>query len=69
MNMFNGTLNCVVTAGQEKSWFANQLKVDAAFLQELNVLDYSLLLAHQPLHQDELEGKHSLADLVIRATR
>lgn len=59
---------CVVAVGQEKSWFANQVKVDAAFLQGLNVLDYSVLLAHQPLHKDELEGKHSLANLVVRTT-
>ncbi|XP_008301803.1 phosphatidylinositol 4-phosphate 5-kinase-like protein 1 isoform X2 [Stegastes partitus] len=64
-NNFEG--QCI-ELGQEKSWFANQVKVDAAFLRELNVLDYSLLLARQPLHQDELEGKHSLANLVIRTT-
>ncbi|XP_074493274.1 phosphatidylinositol 4-phosphate 5-kinase-like protein 1 [Sebastes fasciatus] len=57
-----------IALGQEKSWFANQVKVDAAFLQGLNVLDYSVLLAHQPLHKDELEGKHSLANLVVRTT-
>lgn len=55
--------------GQEKPWFVEQVKQDATFLRELNVLDYSLLLACQPLHQDELEGKHSLADIVIRATK
>ncbi|XP_023253422.1 phosphatidylinositol 4-phosphate 5-kinase-like protein 1 [Seriola lalandi dorsalis] len=58
-----------IVLGQEKSWFANQVKADAAFLQELNVLDYSLLLARQPLHQDELDGKHSLANIVIRTTK
>ncbi|XP_040897805.1 phosphatidylinositol 4-phosphate 5-kinase-like protein 1 [Toxotes jaculatrix] len=58
-----------IALGPEKSWFTNQVKADAAFLQELNVLDYSVLLAHQPLHRDELEGKHSLANLVIRATK
>ncbi|GAA6234186.1 phosphatidylinositol 4-phosphate 5-kinase-like protein 1 [Lates japonicus] len=58
-----------ISLGQEKSWFASQVKADVAFLQELNVLDYSLLLAHQPLHRDELEGKHSLANLVIQATK
>ncbi|XP_029294655.1 phosphatidylinositol 4-phosphate 5-kinase-like protein 1 [Cottoperca gobio] len=58
-----------IALGQQKSWFAHQVKMDAAFLQELNVLDYSLLLAHQPLHRDELEGKHSLANLVIRTTK
>ncbi|XP_054466065.1 phosphatidylinositol 4-phosphate 5-kinase-like protein 1 [Anoplopoma fimbria] len=65
-NNFEGQL---IALGQEKSWFANQVKVDAAFLQGLNVLDYSLLLAHQPLHRDELEGKHSLANLVLRTTK
>ncbi|KAG8011620.1 Phosphatidylinositol 4-phosphate 5-kinase-like protein 1 [Nibea albiflora] len=59
----------VVAVDQEKTWFTNQVKADSAFLRELNVLDYSLLLAQQPLHQDELEGKHSLANLVIRATK
>lgn len=58
-----------ITLGQEKSWFVNQVKVDAAFLQGLNVLDYSLLIAHQPLHRDELDGKHSFANLVIRTTK
>lgn len=58
-----------ITLGQEKSWFARQVKADSAFLRDLNVLDYSLLLAHQPLHQDELDGKHSLADLVLRTTK
>ncbi|XP_029998662.1 phosphatidylinositol 4-phosphate 5-kinase-like protein 1 [Sphaeramia orbicularis] len=58
-----------ITLGQEKSWFVNQVKVDAAFLQDLNVLDYSLLIAHQPLHQDELDGKRSLANLVVRTTK
>ncbi|XP_034548331.1 phosphatidylinositol 4-phosphate 5-kinase-like protein 1 [Notolabrus celidotus] len=58
-----------IALGPEKSWFASQVKVDSAFLQELNVLDYSLLLAHQPLHRDELEGKHSLANFVVRTTK
>lgn len=60
---------CVTVADKEKSWFENQVKVDAAFLQELNVLDYSLLLAHQPLHRDELEVKSSFANLVVRTTK
>lgn len=58
-----------IALGPETSWFAYQVKVDAEFLRGLNVLDYSLLLAHQPLHRDELEGKHSLANLVVRTTK
>lgn len=59
----------VALAGGETSWFASQVKLDSGFLRELNVLDYSLLLAHQPLHQDELQGKRSLANLVIRTAK
>lgn len=58
-----------ITLGRQKSWFAGQVKADAAFLRDLNVLDYSLLVAHQPLHLDEQEGKRSLANLVIRTTK
>ncbi|XP_028269055.1 phosphatidylinositol 4-phosphate 5-kinase-like protein 1 [Parambassis ranga] len=65
-NNFRG--QCI-SLGQDKSWFASQVKLDAAFLRELNVLDYSLLLAHQPLHKEEIERKHTLANLVIRTTK
>nr|XP_040051174.1 phosphatidylinositol 4-phosphate 5-kinase-like protein 1 [Gasterosteus aculeatus aculeatus] len=58
-----------IALGQEESWFAGQVKADAAFLQGIRVLDYSLLLALQPLHADELEGKHSFANLVVRTTK
>ncbi|XP_021050365.2 phosphatidylinositol 4-phosphate 5-kinase-like protein 1 [Mus pahari] len=39
--------------GAQRSWFLRQMELDTAFLQELNVLDYSLLVAIQFLHQDE----------------
>ncbi len=72
ISKYKDTLNGnarVFAADQEKSWFENQVKLDSAFLQELNVLDYSLLLAHQPLHRDERDAKHSLANLVVRTTK
>uniref|UniRef100_A0A671RNL5 Phosphatidylinositol 4-phosphate 5-kinase-like protein 1 n=1 Tax=Sinocyclocheilus anshuiensis TaxID=1608454 RepID=A0A671RNL5_9TELE len=46
---------------QQCPWFLRQVEIDTAFLQTLNVLDYSLLLAHQPLHQDELSQSLSFA--------
>ncbi|XP_069001440.1 phosphatidylinositol 4-phosphate 5-kinase-like protein 1 isoform X1 [Embiotoca jacksoni] len=58
-----------ITLGPETSWFSGQVDEDAAFLRALNVLDYSLLLAEQPLHRDELDRKHSLANLVLRTTK
>ncbi|XP_059404185.1 phosphatidylinositol 4-phosphate 5-kinase-like protein 1 [Carassius carassius] len=54
---------------QQCPWFLRQVEIDTAFLQTLNVLDYSLLLAHQPLHQDELSQTLSFATLIIRAKK
>ncbi|XP_061071911.1 phosphatidylinositol 4-phosphate 5-kinase-like protein 1 [Conger conger] len=58
-----------ITLGQQGSWLLRQVEVDTAFLQELNVLDYSLLLAHQPLHQDERSQSLSFATLIMRTTK
>ncbi|CAL8248975.1 unnamed protein product [Merluccius merluccius] len=55
--------------GGERSWFEEQVELDSVFLRRLNVLDYSILLAQQPLHQDELDQRHSLAQLVSRTTK
>uniref|UniRef100_A0A8C2ELZ1 Phosphatidylinositol-4-phosphate 5-kinase-like 1 n=1 Tax=Cyprinus carpio TaxID=7962 RepID=A0A8C2ELZ1_CYPCA len=54
---------------QQCPWFLRQVEIDTAFLQTLNVLDYSLLLAHQPLHQDELSQSLSFATLIMRAKK
>ncbi|CAL9707694.1 unnamed protein product [Knipowitschia caucasica] len=64
-NDFQGNIGL----GPEKAWFVEQVKADSEFLRSLNVLDYSLLIAHQPLHQDELDRKHSFANLVLRTTK
>ncbi|KAJ3603512.1 hypothetical protein NHX12_028257 [Muraenolepis orangiensis] len=58
-----------ITLGGERSWFEEQVELDSVFLRRLNVLDYSLLLGQQPLHRDELDQKHSLANLVTRTTK
>ncbi|XP_057212246.1 phosphatidylinositol 4-phosphate 5-kinase-like protein 1 isoform X1 [Triplophysa rosa] len=55
-----------ITLGEQSSWLVRQVEIDAAFLRSMNVLDYSLLLAHQPLHKDEVDQKHHLANLVCR---
>ncbi|XP_043095808.1 phosphatidylinositol 4-phosphate 5-kinase-like protein 1 isoform X2 [Puntigrus tetrazona] len=54
---------------QQRPWLLRQVEIDTAFLQTLNVLDYSLLLAHQPLHQDELSQSLSFATLIMRAKK
>ncbi|XP_073697067.1 phosphatidylinositol 4-phosphate 5-kinase-like protein 1 [Garra rufa] len=54
---------------QQRPWLVRQVEIDTAFLQTLNVLDYSFLLAHQPLHHDELSQSHSFATLIMRAKK
>lgn len=39
--------------GPQRSWFLRQIKVDIEFLRGHGVLDYSLLVGIQPLHEDE----------------
>uniref|UniRef100_A0A8C2AWS3 Phosphatidylinositol-4-phosphate 5-kinase-like 1 n=1 Tax=Cyprinus carpio TaxID=7962 RepID=A0A8C2AWS3_CYPCA len=53
----------------QRPWLLRQVEIDSAFLQTLNVLDYSLLLAHQPLHQDELTQSLSFTTLITRAKK
>ncbi|XP_042710113.1 phosphatidylinositol 4-phosphate 5-kinase-like protein 1 isoform X3 [Chrysemys picta bellii] len=54
--------------GQQRSWLLRQVQLDTQFLKELNVLDYSLLVAFQPLHADEKGQNLSFADIIFRTT-
>ncbi|KAJ7988230.1 hypothetical protein DPEC_G00321440 [Dallia pectoralis] len=58
-----------ITLDQERPWLLRQVEIDTSFLQRLNVLDYSLLVAHQPLHQDERHQGLSFATLIMRAKK
>ncbi|MGH0172288.1 UNVERIFIED_CONTAM: hypothetical protein FKN15_063021 [Acipenser sinensis] len=60
---FEGKYICV---DQQRAWLVRQMEIDSQFLQGLNVLDYSLLVAVQPLHVDERMKSQSLASLIIR---
>lgn len=42
--------------GSQRSWFLRQMELDTAFLRDLHVLDYSLLVAFQLLHEDEKDS-------------
>ncbi|KAG9281732.1 phosphatidylinositol 4-phosphate 5-kinase-like protein 1 isoform X1 [Astyanax mexicanus] len=59
----------VCEADHQRPWLLRQVEIDTAFLRELNVLDYSLLLAHQPLHQDERNHTLSFATLIMRTKK
>ncbi|KAM4528565.1 phosphatidylinositol 4-phosphate 5-kinase-like protein 1 isoform 2-T2 [Odontesthes bonariensis] len=43
----------VITLDHQRPWLLRQMEIDAQFLCRLNVLDYSFLVAYQPLHHDE----------------
>ncbi|XP_038962107.1 phosphatidylinositol 4-phosphate 5-kinase-like protein 1 isoform X2 [Rattus norvegicus] len=49
-----------IKLGTQRSWFLRQMALDTAFLRELNVLDYSLLVGVQFLHKDEKVDYHCL---------
>ncbi|TKC38107.1 hypothetical protein EI555_002040, partial [Monodon monoceros] len=55
-----------INLGPQRSWLLRQMELDTAFLRELNVLDYSLLMAFQRLHEDE-QGTDS--GLIFRTAR
>ncbi|XP_014903258.1 phosphatidylinositol 4-phosphate 5-kinase-like protein 1 [Poecilia latipinna] len=58
-----------ITLGEEEEEEEGQVEIDTGFLERLNVLDYSLLLAHQPLHHDERNQNLSFASLIVRTKK
>ncbi|XP_041667205.1 phosphatidylinositol 4-phosphate 5-kinase-like protein 1 isoform X2 [Cheilinus undulatus] len=58
-----------ITLDRERPWLLRQVEIDTQFLQRLHVLDYSLLLAYQPLHQDERHQSLSFATLIMRTKK
>ncbi|XP_053196483.1 phosphatidylinositol 4-phosphate 5-kinase-like protein 1 [Scomber japonicus] len=58
-----------ITLDQQRPWLVRQVEIDTHFLQRLNVLDYSFLLAHQPLQHDERHQSLSFATLIMRTKK
>ncbi|XP_051907932.1 phosphatidylinositol 4-phosphate 5-kinase-like protein 1 [Hippocampus zosterae] len=58
-----------ITLERQRYWLLRQMEIDTEFLRSLNVLDYSLLLAHQPLQRDERHQALSFASLIVRTKR
>lgn len=61
--------NNTLCADRQRPWLLRQVEIDTRFLQRLNVLDYSLLLAHQALHHDERNQGLSFATLIMRTKK
>lgn len=58
-----------ICSDQQRPWLLRQVEIDTHLLWRLNVLDYSLLLAHQPLHHDERHHSLSFANFIMRAKK
>ncbi|KAG8512772.1 Phosphatidylinositol 4-phosphate 5-kinase-like protein 1 [Galemys pyrenaicus] len=56
-----------INLGPQRTWLLRQMELDTAFLQELNVLDYSLLVAFQHLHEDKRDRGRSLIFCTARS--
>ncbi|XP_007898462.1 phosphatidylinositol 4-phosphate 5-kinase-like protein 1 isoform X1 [Callorhinchus milii] len=54
---------------QQRSWFIRQIEIDTEFLKGWNVIDYSLLVAFQPLHPDERRLSSSFANIILRTKK
>ncbi|XP_059850056.1 phosphatidylinositol 4-phosphate 5-kinase-like protein 1 isoform X2 [Hypanus sabinus] len=54
---------------QQRPWLVRQVNIDTEYLKSLNVLDYSLLVAHQPLHLDERRQSWSFASVILRTKK
>ncbi|XP_010611929.1 phosphatidylinositol 4-phosphate 5-kinase-like protein 1 isoform X2 [Fukomys damarensis] len=53
--------------GSQRSWLLRQMELDTAFLRELHVLDYSLLMAFQRLCDDEQAQGSSIIFHIARS--
>ncbi|XP_060930365.1 phosphatidylinositol 4-phosphate 5-kinase-like protein 1 isoform X2 [Limanda limanda] len=58
-----------ITLDRQRPWLLRQLEIDTHFLRRLNVLDYSLLLGHQDLQNDERHQSLSFATLIVRTKK
>ncbi|XP_055516153.1 phosphatidylinositol 4-phosphate 5-kinase-like protein 1 [Leucoraja erinacea] len=58
-----------ISLDQQRSWLVRQVNIDTEYLRALNVLDYSLLVAHQPLHLDEQQQSWSFANVILRTKK
>lgn len=58
-----------VKLGPLHDWFCQQTQIDCAFLNELGVIDYSLLLGEHTLHPSDISQDNSMPELVLRVSK
>ncbi|XP_072015466.1 phosphatidylinositol 4-phosphate 5-kinase-like protein 1 [Amphiura filiformis] len=61
--------NEMLQLGQQKDWFCRQISIDGDFLDDLHVMDYSLLVGRHKLHPTEISQHYNMADVVLRVSR
>ncbi|XP_053137745.1 phosphatidylinositol 4-phosphate 5-kinase-like protein 1 isoform X2 [Hemicordylus capensis] len=49
---------------QQRNWFLQQMELDTKFLKALDVMDYSVLVGLQPLHEDEQILNQKVANII-----
>ncbi|KAL8174486.1 UNVERIFIED_CONTAM: hypothetical protein K2H54_047199 [Gekko kuhli] len=68
-NTTDGNAAGPIFSDEQRAWFVHQVELDTQFLKELAVMDYSLLVASQPLHEDEQAMNRTLANIIARTKR
>ncbi|XP_070532646.1 phosphatidylinositol 4-phosphate 5-kinase-like protein 1 [Ptychodera flava] len=65
----NNFKNKRINLGTQRQWFVDQVRHDTIFLEDIGVMDYSLLLGRHIIHSDERCQEDKFADVVIRVTK
>ncbi|XP_020821410.1 phosphatidylinositol 4-phosphate 5-kinase-like protein 1 isoform X2 [Phascolarctos cinereus] len=58
-----------ISLGSQRNWFIKQMELDTTFLRNLNVLDYSLLVAFQKLHLDEKQPRKNVLSRIAKSVQ
>uniref|UniRef100_A0A8C5SN02 Phosphatidylinositol-4-phosphate 5-kinase like 1 n=1 Tax=Laticauda laticaudata TaxID=8630 RepID=A0A8C5SN02_LATLA len=58
--------NKVISLNEDQTWLLQQVKLDTQFLKALHVIDYSLLVGLQPLHDDDRFLNDTLGNILAR---
>ncbi|XP_026544926.1 phosphatidylinositol 4-phosphate 5-kinase-like protein 1 [Notechis scutatus] len=56
----------VISLNEDQTWLLQQVKLDTQFLKALHVIDYSLLVGVQPLHDDDRFLNDTLGNILAR---
>uniref|UniRef100_A0A8C6YGT0 Phosphatidylinositol-4-phosphate 5-kinase like 1 n=1 Tax=Naja naja TaxID=35670 RepID=A0A8C6YGT0_NAJNA len=56
----------VISLNEDQTWLLQQVKLDTQFLKALHVIDYSLLVGLQPLHDDDRFLNDTLGNILAK---